>query len=54
MILLGNGLSVKEIAYQLGVSEKSVTTYRARVMEKLQMANKTDLIRYAIESGLIE
>ena len=54
LILLGNGLSVKEIAYQLGVSEKSVTTYRARVMEKLQMANKTDLIRYAIESGLIE
>jgi DNA-binding NarL/FixJ family response regulator len=54
LILLGNGLSVKEIAYQLGVSEKSVTTYRARVMDKLQMANKTDLIRYAIESGLIE
>jgi DNA-binding NarL/FixJ family response regulator len=54
LILLGNGLSVKEIAYQLGVSEKSVTTYRARVMEKLQMANKTDLIRYAIEAGLIE
>lgn len=54
LILLGNGLSVKQIAYQLGVSEKSVTTYRARVMEKLQMTNKTDLIRYAIESGLIE
>jgi len=54
LILLGNGLCVKEIAYQLGVSEKSVTTYRARVMEKLQMANKTDLIRYAIETGLIE
>ena len=54
LILLGNGLSVKQIAYQLGVSEKSVTTYRARVMEKLQMANRSDLIRYAIESGLIE
>jgi len=54
LILLGNGLSIKEIAHQLGVSEKSVTTYRARVMEKLQMANKSDLIRYAIESGLIE
>lgn len=54
LILLGNGLAVKEIALQLGISEKSVTTYRARVMEKLQMANKTDLIRYAIESGLIE
>ncbi len=54
LILLGNGLSVKEIAFQLGVSEKSVTTYRARVMEKLQLSNKADLIRYAIEAGLIE
>lgn len=54
LILLGNGLAIKEIAYQLGVSEKSVTTYRARVMEKLQLNTKADLIRYAIEAGLIE
>ena len=54
LILLGNGLAVKEIAYQLGVSEKSVTTYRARVMEKLQLQHKADLIRYAIETGLVE
>ena len=54
LILLGNGLSVKEIAYQLGVSEKSVTTYRARVMEKLQLASKADLIRFTLEAGLVE
>ena len=54
LILLSNGLAVKEIAFQLAVSEKSVTTYRARVMEKLQLSNKADLIRFAIEAGLIE
>ncbi|HPG00909.1 MAG TPA: response regulator transcription factor [Kiritimatiellia bacterium] len=54
LIMLGSGLAVKEIAYQLGVSEKSVTTYRARVMEKLQLASKADLIRFTLEAGLIE
>ena len=54
LVLLGTGLSVKEIAGQLGVSEKSVTTYRARVMEKLQLNTKSDLIRYTIEAGLVE
>lgn len=54
LILLGNGLAIKEIAGQLGVSEKSVTTYRARVMEKLQLASKAEIIRYALEAGLVE
>jgi len=54
LILLGNGLAVKEIAYQLGVSEKSVSTYRSRLTEKLELAHKADLIRFAIEAGLVE
>jgi DNA-binding NarL/FixJ family response regulator len=54
LILLCSGLAVKEVAFQLSVSEKSVTTYRARVMEKLQLSNKTELIRFAIEAGLID
>lgn len=54
MILLGSGMSVKEIAYQLNLSEKSITTYRARVMEKLELSSKADLIRFVLEQGLIE
>lgn len=54
LVLMGTGLGVKEISGRLGVSEKSVTTYRSRVMEKLQLSTKADLIRYAIEAGLIE
>lgn len=54
LVLVGNGLAMKEIAAQLGVSEKSVTTYRARVQQKLQMKNNAELIRFALENGLVE
>ncbi|MBU1694841.1 MAG: response regulator transcription factor [Verrucomicrobia bacterium] len=54
LVLLGNGLALKEIAAQLGVSEKSVTTYRARIQQKLQLKNRAELIRYALESNLVE
>ncbi|HOW97143.1 MAG TPA: response regulator transcription factor [Kiritimatiellia bacterium] len=54
LVLVGNGLAMKEIAAQLGVSEKSVTTYRARIQQKLQMRNKAELIRFALENGLVE
>jgi DNA-binding NarL/FixJ family response regulator len=54
LVLLGNGLALKEIAGQLGVSEKSVTTYRARIQQKLQLKNRADLIRYALENNLVE
>ena len=52
--LLSSGLSVKEAASQIGISEKTVTTYRARLMEKMNLSNKADLIRVALESGLLE
>jgi DNA-binding NarL/FixJ family response regulator len=54
LVLLGAGLSCKEIAAQLNVSEKSVTTYRARIMKKLSLSNKADLIRLVFEAGLAE
>lgn len=54
LTLLSSGLSVKEAAKQMGISEKTVTTYRARLMEKLNLSNKADLIRVALESGLLE
>ena len=52
--LLGSGLSLKEAASQMGISDKTVTTYRARLMEKLDLSNKADLIRVALELGLVE
>ncbi|OGV42577.1 MAG: hypothetical protein A2X46_04750 [Lentisphaerae bacterium GWF2_57_35] len=54
LTLLSSGLTIKEAATQLNIGEKSITTYRARVMEKLNLSNKADLIRFALESGLME
>lgn len=50
--LLAGGKTVKEIASILGVSGKTVSTYRARVLEKLKLKSTIDLVRYAIHHRL--
>ena len=45
---LATGMSVQAIADQLGLSRKTVSTYKARVMEKMGFASNADLIRYAV------
>jgi DNA-binding NarL/FixJ family response regulator len=50
--LIGAGKSLKEIAAQLDLSVKSVSTYRARVLEKMTMSTNADLIRYVVENNL--
>lgn len=52
--LIGAGKSVKDIAGELGLSEKTVSTYRTRVLEKMQMQSNAELIRYAMRVGLVE
>jgi len=51
---LGMGRTVKEVAALLSLSPKTVSTYRARLMEKLGFATNADLVRYAAEYGLID
>jgi two-component system, NarL family, invasion response regulator UvrY len=50
--LLGAGRSVKEVGADLGISAKTVSTYRTRLLEKLGLTTTADLIRYAIENKL--
>jgi two-component system, NarL family, invasion response regulator UvrY len=52
-ILLARGNQVSEIAEQLSLGVTTISTYRTRVLTKLQMSNNTDLIRYAIDHQLI-
>jgi two-component system invasion response regulator UvrY len=52
LCLLGAGKLVKQIAAELGVSPKTVSTYRARVLEKLQLQSNADLVRYVTEHNL--
>lgn len=53
LCLLGSGRTVKEIASRLALSSKTVSTYRARLLEKMQLATNADLVRYAAQHGLI-
>lgn len=53
MKLLANGKSVSEIADMLSLSVTTVSTYRARVMVKLDLKSNSDLTKYALEHKLI-
>lgn len=53
MRMLASGKSLKEIADELFLSEKTVTTYRARVLEKMRLRNNVELTIYAIENKLL-
>lgn len=52
MIALGK--TIKEIAAELALSEKTVATYRARIAEKLALTSNVELTRYAIRHKLVE
>lgn len=52
--LLGEGHEVGEIAEELCLSPKTVSTYRSRMLDKMDMESKAELIRYAIERGLVQ
>jgi DNA-binding NarL/FixJ family response regulator len=54
MIMLAKGISVLEIAKEIFISDKTVSTYRARIMEKMGMKKNADLTLYAIKNNLIE
>jgi DNA-binding CsgD family transcriptional regulator len=51
--LLARGLSQREIASQCGVSVKTVETYRTRISHKLGLHSRADLIRFALETGVL-
>jgi len=52
--LLGSGKTISDIGRDLGLSVKTVSTYRARVLDKLGMRSNAELMRYAIENRLLE
>lgn len=51
--LLASGKSVSEIAEQLSLSVTTISTYRSRVMEKMNMRSNAELARYAIENKIV-
>ena len=51
--LVAEGFSSREIAEQIYIGVKTVETYRARFAEKLDLKSRADLVRYALEVGLL-
>ena len=51
--LIAMGHSNAEIAEQLVVSTRTVETYKYRIMDKLNTKKRADLVKYAIEQGLV-
>lgn len=54
MCLLAAGKSVSEIATQLSLSVKTVSTYRTRILEKLDLKTTAEIMHYALARGLVE
>jgi DNA-binding NarL/FixJ family response regulator len=52
--LVWGGLSNREIADRLGISSRTIEAHRASLMKKLRVANTAQLVRIAIEQGLIK
>lgn len=52
LCLIADGKTMKQIAAELGLSEKTVGTYRARIAEKTGLTNNVGLTRYAFQHGL--
>jgi DNA-binding NarL/FixJ family response regulator len=51
---IATGKTVKEISAGLALSEKTISTYRTRLLEKMQMHSNAELIQYALREGLVD
>lgn len=51
---LASGKSIKEIGEGLSLSSKTISTYRERILDKLSLKTTADIIRFAIQEGLVD
>ncbi len=52
--LIASGKTVSEIAEEIALSVKTISTYRARILEKMNMRTNAELVRYAIRNHLVD
>jgi len=53
LILLGSGKKASEIASTLSLSVKTISTYRAHILDKMKLKNNAEMIYYVIQHGLL-
>ena len=54
LVLIASGHKLSEIAEQLSLSPKTVSVYRARLLEKIKLSTNAELTHYAIKNGLVK
>lgn len=54
MCLIASGKALSQIADELSLSAKTVSVYRARLLEKMGLANNAEITHYALKHGLVE
>jgi DNA-binding NarL/FixJ family response regulator len=54
MIQIAKGKGLKEIGNLLSLSEKTISTYRTRILEKMNMQTNAEIVKYALQNKLIE
>lgn len=54
MRLLAKGLRVGDIAQKLSLSDKTISTHKSRLMEKMGFGTSVELVRYALDNGLVD
>jgi DNA-binding NarL/FixJ family response regulator len=53
LCLIAEGLTTREIAVELGISEKTAQTHRAKLMDKIGVRKASGLVRYAVRNGIV-
>jgi len=51
--LIASGKSLKEIALELMLSDKTISTYRSRILNKMNLKTNAELINYAIKHNMV-
>ena len=54
MRLIASGHTVGDIAVEISLSVKTVSTYRARILDKLKLSNNAEIMRYALTRELVD
>ncbi|MDE3067420.1 MAG: response regulator transcription factor [Verrucomicrobiota bacterium] len=52
--MIASGKTVSQIAHELALSVKTISTYRARVLKKMDMRNNAELTHYAVQKNLVD
>ena len=54
LCMIASGKTISEIADQLSLSVKTISTYRSRILEKMQLKNNAEMTNYAIRNHLTD